>query len=81
MRSLIVKLVEKEEDGGGDGGPPLVVRAAVHPTGHLFLVWLLRCWDLLPCKPQLEAVLLAHLQQIKKDPIGSVVIQAYAGSV
>ena len=79
MRSLIVKLVEEEEDEGGDGGPPLVVRAAVHPTGHLFLVWLLRCWDLLPCKPQLEAVLLAHLQQIKEDHIGCIVIKAQAG--
>ena len=76
-RSLIAKLVE--EDGGG--GPPLVVRAALDPTGHLVVVWLMRCWDCLPCKPQLEAVLLAHLQQIKKDPIGSLVIQAYAGAV
>ena len=77
MRSLIAKLVQ--EDGGG--GPPLMVRAALAPTGHLVVVWLMRNWDLLPCKPQLEAVLLTHLQQIKKDPIGSVVIQAYAGSV
>ena len=75
MRSLIAKLVEEE----GDGGPPLLVKAAVHPTGHLFLVWLLRCWDLLPCKPQLEAVLLAHLQQIKEDHIGCIVIKAQAG--
>ena len=75
MRSLVAKLVE--EDGGG--GPPLVVRAAVHPTGHLVVVWLMRAWDRLPCKPQLEAVLLAHLRQIKEDPIGCIVFKAQAG--
>ena len=83
MRSLIAKLMEEEEvEGrGGDGGVPLLVRAAVDPAGHQLLVWLLRDWDRLPSKPQLETVLLTHLHQIKQDPIGCLVIQAYAGSL
>ena len=77
MRSLIVKLMEKEEGGG----VPLVVRAALDPVGHLVVVWLMRSWDSLPCRHQLEAVILAHIQQIREDPFGCFVIQALAGSL
>ena len=75
VRSLIVKLIEE------DGGAPLVVRAAVHAVGHQPLVWLMRCWDLLPSRPQLQlqAVLEAHVQEIKKDRIGCIVFKAQAG--
>ena len=82
MRSLIAKLVMEEvKGGGGGGGPPLVVRAALDPTGHLVVVWLMRCWDLLPSRPQLQlqAVLEAHVQEIKKDRIGCIVFKAQAG--
>merc|ERR1719192_880659 len=37
VECLVTKLLEEEEDGG----LPLLVRAALHPVGHLLLVWLL----------------------------------------
>ena len=75
MRSLIARLTEEEEDGGA----PLLVRAALDPVGHLVVVWLMRSWDRLPCKHQLQAVLEAHIQQIRQDPIGCFVVKAHAG--
>ena len=74
MRSLIVKLMEKEKEGG----VPLVVRAALDPVGHLVVVWLMRSWDSLPCRHQLEAVLEAHAKQMRKDPVGCFVVKAQA---
>ena len=74
MRSLIARLTEQEEDGGA----PLLVRAAVDPVGHLVVVWLMRSWDRLPCKTQLQAVLEAHIRQIRQDPIGCFVVKAQA---
>ena len=77
MRSLIVKLTEEEEDGGA----PLLVRAAVDPVGHLAVVSLMRCWDRLPCKHQLEAAIVAHYQQLKEDLFGCFVVKAQAASL
>ena len=74
VRSLILKLIQEEEEGG----LPLVVRAALDPVGHLVVIWLMRSWDSLPCTHQLEAVLEAHAQQIRKDPIGCFVVKAQA---
>ena len=74
MRSLIARLTEEEEDGEA----PLLVRAALDPVGHLVVVWLMRSWDSLPCRHQLEAVLEAHAQQIRKEPIGCFVVKAQA---
>ena len=73
----MAKLIEEEEDGG----TPLLVKAAVDPVGHLVVVWLMRSWDRLPCKHQLEVVILAHIQQIREDIVGCLVIQALAGSL
>ena len=78
MRSLIVKLTEEEEE---DGGAPLLVRAAVDPVGHLAVVSLMRCWDRLPCKHQLEAAIVAHYQQLKEDLFGCFVVKAQAASL
>ena len=75
--ALMAKLILVEEDGG----TPLLVRAAVDPVGHLVVVWLMRSWDSLPCRHQLEAVILAYIQQIREDPFGCFVIQALAGSL
>lgn len=77
MESLISKLLDEEEDGG----PPLLVTAALHPVGHQILVLLLRCWDFLPCRHQLESALVTHLHQIKEDTIGCIVVKAQAGSL
>ena len=77
VRSLILKLIEEEEEGG----LPLVVRAALDPVAHQVVVWLMRSWDSLPCRHQLEAVILAYIQQIREDPFGCFVIQALAGSL
>ena len=77
VMSLLAKLFEVEDE---EVGAPLLVRAAVDSEGHQLVVWLMRCLDHIPAyQQQLLAITESHGHQIKRHPLGCIVMKAQAG--